>query len=373
MSAPDPTRKAWGDLSVLVVAPPYQVLPAPGYGGIERVVVERVQRISELGARVDVAAPAGSKVPGATHHIEFQKVDPYFRKHGASPLAETVSRSSSASTLNYWWSYRSVDGRGYDCIIDDAFRAEPWNFIPSSLRWRPDRTLHILHANPPPWARWQLAHMLGRMRFGALNQDSQAVLLSHGWSSHLLPNGINVPPAGSVCRSPSERLIFVGRVVPEKGVHDAIRLARQLSMPLDIVGTASDEIYFDEAVRPAIRGEEVTFSESIPRQVLESKLRRAAALVFTSAWPDPYPTVVLEALSFGVPVVGLTPPPMGGWGDVCTPRNSLLASSVDGLVKRFGRIRSLDREEIQSNARASLDWGAVLVQKYLPAIREMCS
>ena len=56
-------------------------------------------------------------------------------------------------------------------------------------------------------------------------------------------------------------LLFVGRCAPEKGVAEAIRIARRAGMPIRVVAKqreASEVRYFEEAVRPLL-GDDVEY------------------------------------------------------------------------------------------------------------------
>ncbi len=48
----------------------------------------------------------------------------------------------------------------------------------------------------------------------------------------------------------TEDLLYVGRIVPEKGVHHAIKVAKELGLSLDIVGPKVDEAYFKTKIDP---------------------------------------------------------------------------------------------------------------------------
>jgi glycosyltransferase involved in cell wall biosynthesis len=82
---------------------------------------------------------------------------------------------------------------------------------------------------------------------------------------------------------------FVGRISPEKGADDAIRIATSLGIPLKIAaeGDKVDEPYFREFVEPMLSAEGVEFIGEISEKEKGPFLRDALALLFPIRWPEP--------------------------------------------------------------------------------------
>jgi glycosyltransferase involved in cell wall biosynthesis len=99
---------------------------------------------------------------------------------------------------------------------------------------------------------------------------------------------------------------FVGRISPEKGADDAIRIATSLGIPLKIAaeGDKVDEPYFREVVEPMLSAEGVEFIGEISEKEKGPFLRDALALLFPIRWPEPFGLVMIEAMSCGTPVLG---------------------------------------------------------------------
>jgi glycosyltransferase involved in cell wall biosynthesis len=118
--------------------------------------------------------------------------------------------------------------------------------------------------------------------------------------SFLIPNFIpdsfvdaTAPPR------PDGPILFVGTVVADKGVQvlvDAFRLL-PASLRLQIMGrqVPGTELHLPTGVE--LIGPQ-------PHDVVMSAMRAARLVVVPSVWPDPCPTVVLEAMAVARPVVG---------------------------------------------------------------------
>jgi glycosyltransferase involved in cell wall biosynthesis len=127
------------------------------------------------------------------------------------------------------------------------------------------------------------------------------------------------------------RLLYVGRVVEQKGVATAIEALAQLpeGAELRIVGEG-DPGYRQELERTAARlgvGSRVAFDQPRPREQLIGVYRWADAVVFPVRWEEPWGLVPLEAMALGRPVVATG---RGGSGDyLLDGKNALLFASGD--------------------------------------------
>lgn len=137
----------------------------------------------------------------------------------------------------------------------------------------------------------------------------------------------------------SLRLVYLGRLAAEKGVHTAIEAVRLagttggLPVTLDIIGSG-DRGYaatLTEAVARNGLQKVVTFHGAIDHQNVPAILRTFHALLFPSEWDEPFPRVVLEAMASGLAVIGTS---RGGTSEV-------LADEVTGLVFPAGDAPSL--------------------------------
>jgi glycosyltransferase involved in cell wall biosynthesis len=146
------------------------------------------------------------------------------------------------------------------------------------------------------------------------------------------PNGI--PDAGAAT-GPGEGFLYAARLTPEKGLELVLdawsRHPDGALGPLRIVG---DGPLRPLAERAAAGRADVTYVGPVDNAAVRAEIGRAACVIAASTWHDVLPTIILEALSGGRPVLvtdrGGMPYLTGDAGWVVEPDGAALA---DGLRK----------------------------------------
>jgi len=131
------------------------------------------------------------------------------------------------------------------------------------------------------------------------------------------------------------KLVFLGRVAPEKGIDVLLRAMEMVKIPVELDvygigaegGSAKDMGYRISDIGNA----KVRWLDPVkPEKVVET-IRKYDALVVPSVWLETGPLVVLEAFAAGVPVIGSR---LGGIAE-------MVRDGVDGLLFEAGNINDL--------------------------------
>lgn len=349
------------------VAPPCLPISTDPISGIVR---NRVQALSGLGFQVSYVGPRKLAVPGCP--ATFTKEVPFW------PRGSRTGRlrwAISLDTVAWSFPYLSHDSlSGDDVVLNDAFRFDPLNAYLISQRANLSRTLNILHANFPLDSVYVrvLRGMYRRLTYGCLNTPLYRKMSDAKFQCFYFPNGVRFPSPSKLTPEPADYLLYIGRISKRKAPHLAIRLARTLRRKLTLVGPVEDVAYFARYIRSSL-GEGIEYMGVTDRGRLEYLLARAEALVFTSQYDDPQPTVLLEALGYGVPIIGVTPGPLSGFWDVVEDGVNGMAigrfDSAAPLAKALlGRV---NRRQIRAEAEAKWSWEAVAQRFYRPVLEEL--
>ena len=154
-------------------------------------------------------------------------------------------------------------------------------------------------------------------RLLVLNDDMRARYAAVGVPAERLVTLPNfVPTSATAGAHDGDFWLYVGRLTPEKGV---LPLVRDWPSDRRLVVVGSGEL--ESAVR-RVAGPGVELTGALTNDEVRTLMGRATGLVFPSLWPEGLPTVYLEALAAGTPVVASRESVVG----------SLVASEGTGLV-----------------------------------------
>jgi glycosyltransferase involved in cell wall biosynthesis len=167
----------------------------------------------------------------------------------------------------------------------------------------------------------------------------------------LIPHGIETSafPAGG---GDGGYLLFLGRMIPDKGPAEAIEIARAAGMPLVLAGPAEDG--FDDTVAPQIDGSQITYVGRVDVEQRDELLAGAAALVYPLLYPEPFGLVVIEAMACGTPVIATG---IGAVPELVEPGlTGYVAGDWRGLPDLVPRALELDRAAIRARAIERFDF-----------------
>lgn len=154
-------------------------------------------------------------------------------------------------------------------------------------------------------------------------------------------------------------LAFLGRISPEKGVADAIDVARKVGIPLKIAArmplanvdnpfVAEDWAYYREHVQPRLDSSLVEFVGEIGDHEKGAFLGNAMALLFPINWPEPFGLAMAEALACGTPVIARA---VGSAPEVIDDdRTGFLCSTVEEMAARCEQVAAIDRAACRREA-----------------------
>ena len=182
-----------------------------------------------------------------------------------------------------------------------------------------------------------------------------------GLSLFLTPNGID-PAAWRPAAVKRRRIVFTGRLTPEKGVLEAVRalgavLARHPDWDAVLtLATAPRTDGYDGAVRAAVSaaGGRVILLENLPHSEVRPIIAEASIAIAPTQTAEPFGRVAIEALASGTVLVATR---RGGFVEVVgdagvliePPSAEKIADALDGLIAdpaRRARLAALGQARI---------------------------
>jgi len=158
----------------------------------------------------------------------------------------------------------------------------------------------------------------------------------------VIHNGIDAK-AFPFSASPGDYLAFLGRMIPSKGADEAVRVARELALPLVLAGPTTE--WFEETVRPTLDAGLVRYEGRLDAKGRNDLLSGAAALLYPINCAEPFGLVMVEAMACGTPVAafGLGAVPeiveQGIGGHWVAPEEELASAAASALRLDRGTVR----------------------------------
>jgi glycosyltransferase involved in cell wall biosynthesis len=190
-------------------------------------------------------------------------------------------------------------------------------------------------------------------RFGAVEivavSKHQARVFGGYARIELIPHGIETA-SFPFAAQPGDYLMFLGRMIADKGPREAIAIARAAGMPLVLAGPAEEG--FDETIAPLL-GADVTFVGRVAPAERDRLLAGAAALLYPLLYPEPFGLVPIEAMACGTPVVATA---IGAVPELVEDGvTGYLAPSWEQLAPLVPKAVELDRATVMARTRERFD------------------
>ncbi|MFO1070429.1 MAG: glycosyltransferase family 4 protein [Geminicoccaceae bacterium] len=315
-------------MRIAQVAPLVESCPPALYGGTERVVSYLTEELVRLGHTVTLFASgdsvtAAELVPCSPRALRLDPARP-------DPLAQHLVMIDRVAAM----------AAAFDIIHFHTDMLQLLLF--SRLRQKIVTTTHG-RLDTPGLAR--LFATFPTLPLVSISDSQRRPVPDACWAAtipHGLPADLYRPGDGQ-----GGYLAFVGRTSPEKGIEDAIAIARRAGMRLRIAAKvdAADAAYFAERVEPLLAHPLVEFVGELDDRGKAALLGGARALLFPIDWPEPFGLVMIEAMASGTPVIAY---PRGSVPEILEDGlTGRLVEGIDAAVAAVAGVAALDRRRIR--------------------------
>jgi glycosyltransferase involved in cell wall biosynthesis len=341
-------------VKIAIMAPLVTAIREPQQGGSQAFVSDLARGLVGRGHEVHVYAASGSQIPGV--EVIDTGVDPeslagtLYRAFGAAGSSGTGPAAAESAFAS---AYKSVREIQYDVIHNHAFDVPA---IRHAAALHPP-VVHTLHLPPDQAVAAAIRHAAQSGRPPAVAAVS--VFQASAWRRIVRVDAILPPyvPTRIIpwSQAPGDGALFAGRLSPEKGVEEAIDIARAGGVPIDVYGDAYDAEYSREQIGPRRAWPGVTVHQAVPRPSLWAAMARAAVVLYPVKWDEPFGMAAAEAQACGTPVVGYR---RGGLGEVIADGVTgflVPPGDVKAAVDAVGRTSGISRQACREHAEGHLD------------------
>lgn len=191
----------------------------------------------------------------------------------------------------------------------------------------------------------------GHVHYVAISDADRHPDLSYAATIH---HGIPVETFDFVPEG-GDALLFFGRIHPDKGAAEAVRVAQATGHRLVMAGLVQDGDYHAQLVEPHVDGDRIRFLGMVGGQARVETLGRAKALLHLIGFDEPFGLSVVEAMACGTPVIAYR---RGSMPELIEHGvTGFLVDSFDEAVAAVARVGEIDRRRCREAvvARFSVD------------------
>ncbi len=313
-------------MRIAQVAPLYESVPPKLYGGTERVVSNLTEELVRRGHEVTLFASGDSitsarLVPCCPESLRLDADCRDQLAHHVLLLEQVFSEKDNFDIIHFHIDYLHFPITRCQRVVNvttlhgrlDLPDLQPLYRVFSDM---PVVSISDAQRAPLPWINWQGT-------------------VYHGYA----PSRYEFHPRGG------DYLAFLGRVSPEKGVDEAIEIARAAGKKLKIAAKVdkADQEYFETVIRPKLDYPLIEFLGEIGYPEKNEFLGNAAAVLFPINWPEPFGLVMIEAMASGTPVIAY---PRGSVPEIMKDGISgFIVDNVETAVRAVQDIGEIDRAQ----------------------------
>ena len=339
-------------MKIAIVAPLVTAIREPHLGGSQAFLGDLARGLTGRGHEVHLYAATGSEVAGV--QVIDAGVDP-------AALAATLYRASGgavapglgAAEAAFARVYAAMGEDRYDLVHNHAFDA-PAIALATALD---APVVHTLHLPPAP-------AVADAVRHAARSASPPTMAAVSGWQANawrpVASIGAILPPYVPTRLIPwssaaGRGALFAGRLSPEKGVVEAIEIARAAGIPIDVYGDPYDPRYTRERVQPRGAKPGVCLHPAVPRAALWEAMARAAVVLCPARWEEPFGMVAAEGQACGTPVVAFL---RGALGEVIVDGRTgflIAPGDIQAAARAVTDATGLSRSQCRNHAENHLD------------------
>lgn len=312
-------------MRIAQVAPLWERVPPPAYGGIELVVGLLTDELVRRGHEVTLFASGDSITLAQLESVHPQalRLDTTVKECGIYEMLQLSRVYERASEFDIIHSHMGCAALPYANLVKT-----PTIHTLHGI-FTPDNEKLFMHARHQPYVSISDAQREPRLNLNCVATVYNGIDLS---TYEFYPEPQDPP-----------YLAFLGRISPEKGTHLAIEIAKRAGWHLKMAGKVDvvDVEYFEEKIKPLIDGKQIQYLGEANHAQKSALMGGAVATLFPITWREPFGLVMVESMAAGTPVIAME---LGSTSEVIAHgKTGFLCHSVEECVAAIDKVDQLDR------------------------------
>ncbi|MGI0493333.1 glycosyltransferase family 4 protein [Alkalinema pantanalense CENA528] len=320
-------------MRIAQIAPLWERVPPPGYGGIELVVGLLTDELVRRGHEVTLFASGDSVTLAKLEsvHPRALRLDPDVREAGIYEMLQLSQVYGRAQEFDVIHSHMGCAALPYAGLVKTP-------------------TVHTLHGIFTPDNEKMFTFAKDQPYISISNTQREPRLGLNCVAT--VYNGIDVDSHRFYAQpNPDPYLAFLGRISPEKGTHLAIQIAKAAGWKLKLAGKVDvvDVDYFEQEIKPLIDGKQIEYLGEADHVMKNELMGNAVATLFPITWREPFGLVMVESMAAGTPVIALR---LGSTPEIIDHGTSgFLCDTIDDCIAAIPKAAELDRTACRNHVR----------------------
>ncbi len=332
-------------MKIAQIAPPWLSIPPKNYGGAEVVIYNLIEQFVSQGHDVTLFAPGDARTSA--------KLVSFFPK---SLIERGVPWSAHLKA--YYHLYKSLEhANEFDIVHTHLSSSSDLYIFPLTASLT---TPHVttLHSRFPfdrvnTWtgdADYLYMEWAPYVPMIAISESARTEVPHKLNFVGVVPHGLMMEQFRPTGRKRGDFFVWLGRFVPDKGVHLAIEAAKRAQVPVVLAGTidrySQESIhYFQQVIKPLIDEKQIRYVGPVNMKEKISLLSRARGFLNPIEWEEPFGMVMIESMALGCPVISFA---RGAAPEIIVSgKTGFLVHDLDEMVACIPRIDEIDRDMIR--------------------------
>ena len=326
-------------LKLILVSTPIGYLGSGKGGGVELTITSLIKGLILLGHKIILIAPKGSKLPFESDLLEIILIDGIDQPSWQHQKKTDPVLIPSNSVLPKLWETVIDLANQSDAVINFAY-----DWLPLWLtKTQEIKIFHLISMGAESLIMKEIISEISQLYpFQlAFHTKRQSKDYSLKIDPIIVGNGFDLENY-SFNEKENGPLGWAGRIAPEKGLEDAVTVAKDLGEKLLVWGLIEDKEYASK-IENTFTKEIIEWRGFLPTNEFQEQLGGCRALINTPKWNEAYGNVIVEAMACGVPVVAYD---LGGPGELIEDGcNGFLVkpNDIEGLIKATKSISKIKR------------------------------